>query len=174
MARSNQFLDYVLEQLHGLEHLASRRMFGGAGLYSGEIFFGLFYRERLYFRTDDATRPEYEARGSEPFRPRPNATRMLYYTVPADVLEDGDELIKWARKAVAAAMVSHAEKASKKATARARRAERSHEAELPRKARPARAVGAARDVRSGRAAQASRKSPTPRKAKPKRQAPRAR
>ncbi|MBV8805167.1 MAG: TfoX/Sxy family protein [Sinobacteraceae bacterium] len=156
MARSNQFLDYVLEQLHGLEHLASRRMFGGAGLYSGEIFFGLFYKERLYFRTDDATRPEYEARGSEPFRPRPNATRMLYYTVPADVLEDGDELIKWARKAVAAAVVSHAEKASKKAAARARTAE------------------AARGVGSGRTTQASRKTPTPRKAKAKRQATRPR
>ena len=168
MARSNQFLDYVLEQLHGLEHLASRRMFGGAGLYSGEIFFGLFYKERLYFRTDDATRPEYEARGSEPFRPRPNATRMLYYTVPADVLEDGDELIKWARKAVAAAVVSHAEKANKKAAGRAGRAER------PREARPVRTAGAARDVRSDGPRQASRKTPTPRKAKPKRQAPRPR
>ena len=168
MARSNQFLDYVLEQLHGLEHLASRRMFGGAGLYSGEIFFGLFYKERLYFRTDDATRPEYEARGSEPFRPRPNATRMLYYTVPADVLEDGDELIKWARKAVAAAVVSHAEKLSKKTAASTRRAER------PREARPARAVGAARDVGSGRTTPASRETPTPRKAKRKRQAARLR
>jgi DNA transformation protein and related proteins len=168
MARSNQFLDYVLEQLHGLEHLASRRMFGGAGLYSGEIFFGLFYKERLYFRTDDATRPEYEARGSEPFRPRPNATRMLYYTVPADVLEDGDELIKWARKAVAAAVVSHAEKASKKAAARARTAGTSREA------RSMRAAGAARGAGSGRPTQASRKTPTLRKAKRKRQAPRQR
>jgi TfoX/Sxy family transcriptional regulator of competence genes len=29
---------------------------------------------------------------------------MTYYTVPADVLEDSDELVKWARKSVAAAL----------------------------------------------------------------------
>jgi len=79
-------------------------MFGGAGLYSGEAFFGLLYQDRLYFRTDDATRSDYEARGSEGFRPRPNITRlkMNYYTVPADILEDGEELVKWARRAVVA------------------------------------------------------------------------
>ena len=116
MASSNQFLDYVREQLQGLSQLTSRRMFGGAGLYSGEVFFGLIYKDRLYFKTDDATRPEYEARGGEAFRPRPRFTALkaAYYTVPADVLEDSDELVQWARKAVGAALASQAEKASVK------------------------------------------------------------
>jgi TfoX/Sxy family transcriptional regulator of competence genes len=53
----------VLEQSHGLEHLVSRRMFGGAGLYSGEIFFGLFYKKRLRnrkFRAASELRNEVE------------------------------------------------------------------------------------------------------------------
>src|SRR5690348_4853680 len=117
MATSNQFLDYVTEQLQGLERLISRRMFGGAGLYKDEIFFGLIYKDRLYFRTDDTTRAEYEARGGEAFRPRPQFASLkaaAYYTVPADVLEDSEELTLWARRSVAAALASQAEKAKRK------------------------------------------------------------
>jgi DNA transformation protein len=118
MAISKQFVEYVIEQLQGLERLTSRRMFSGVGLYSDGLFFGLLYHERLYFKTDDTTRPEYEARGSEGFRPpRPNLTRikMRYYTVPADVLEDAEELVKWARQAKAVALSSENAKPAKKA-----------------------------------------------------------
>ncbi|MFL6602815.1 MAG: TfoX/Sxy family protein [Steroidobacteraceae bacterium] len=115
MAISKQFVDYVLEQLQGLGRLTSRRMFSGVGLYSGGLFFGLLYNERLYFKTDDATRPAYEARGSEGFCPRPNMARvkMTYYTVPADVLEDAEQLVKWARQATAVALASENAKAAK-------------------------------------------------------------
>jgi DNA transformation protein len=117
MAISEQLLEYILEQMRGLGRLTSRRMFSGAGLYSDGLFFGLLYKDRLYFKTDDSTRPQYEARGSEGFRPRPNTSRvsMRYYTVPADVLEDSQELVTWARQAVAVALASEQAKAAKKA-----------------------------------------------------------
>jgi DNA transformation protein len=118
MAISKQFVEYVIEQLQGLERLTSRRMFSGVGLYSDGLFFGLLYHDRLYFRTDDTTRPEYEARGSEGFRPRPNIKRMKmrYYSVPAEVLEDAEELAKWARRATAVALAAENAKPAKKAT----------------------------------------------------------
>jgi DNA transformation protein len=117
MAVSKQYLDYLLGQLEGLGGISSRRMFGGFGFYSGGIFFGLVYEERLYFRTDDSTRPEYEARGSEGFQPRAKVKnkKASYYTVPAEVLEDEDELVRWARKAVTAAVAQElARKPAKK------------------------------------------------------------
>ena len=106
MAVSNQYLDYLLGQLKGLGGVEARRMFGGLGLYSRGTFFGLLYKERLYFKTDDTTRPEYEARGCEGFNPRADlkSAKMTYYTVPAEVLEDDDEVVQWARKAVTAAL----------------------------------------------------------------------
>jgi len=112
MAVSKQYLDYLLGQLEGLGGLEARRMFGGLGLYSRGTFFGLLYKERLYFKTDDSTRPEYEARGSEGFRPRANLEnmKMTYYTVPAEVLEDEDELVRWAHKAVTAALAKEVAK----------------------------------------------------------------
>ena len=147
MAISEQFLEYILEQLQGLGRLTSRRMFSGAGLYSDGLFFGLLYKDRLYFKTDDSTRPEYEARGSEGFRPRPNTSRvsMRYYTVPADVLEDSQELVKWARQAVAVSLASEQAKAAKKAVgksrqtkARAGKARRKVASPAKRRAKPSR------------------------------------
>ena len=97
------YLDYVLEQMGELGPVTSRAMFGGQGLYLGEQFFAILYRDRLYFKTDDASRAEYEARGSEPFRPNRRQTLKTYWEVPADVLEDPDLLVDWARDAVACA-----------------------------------------------------------------------
>jgi len=111
MAVSKQYLDYLLGQLKGLGGVEARRMFGGVGLYSRGTFFGLLYKERLYFKTDESTRPDYVARGSEGFQPRAGVkVQMTYYTVPAEVLEDEDELVQWAHKAVTAALAKDAAK----------------------------------------------------------------
>jgi DNA transformation protein len=102
MAVTSSYRDYVLEQLAGLGRLRANRMFGGAGLYCDELFFGLIAGDTLYLKVDDGTRPDFVARGMGPFRPfrdRPELA-MGYYEVPADVLEDAEELVAWARKAI--------------------------------------------------------------------------
>jgi hypothetical protein len=40
--------------------------------------------------------------------------KMKYYTVPADVLEDAEELVKWARQATAVALATENAKPAKK------------------------------------------------------------
>jgi hypothetical protein len=40
--------------------------------------------------------------------------KMRYYTVPADVLEDAEELVKWARQATAVALAAENAKPAKK------------------------------------------------------------
>jgi DNA transformation protein and related proteins len=105
MAVRNDYLQYVLEQLSGLGRVTSRRMFGAAGLYCDGHFFGLISNDILYFKVDDSNRAAYEARGMDRFRPYPDKPylSMTYYEVPADALEDGEELVTWARRSVAAA-----------------------------------------------------------------------
>jgi DNA transformation protein len=81
-------------------------MFGGAGLYFDEFFFGLIADDILYLRVDDANRPDYSRRGMAQFRPyadRPHLS-MNYYETPADVLENAGELVAWARRSVEVAM----------------------------------------------------------------------
>ena len=98
---TNSFTDYALDQMRALD-VRARAMFGGFGLYHGEVFFGVVAEDRLYFKTDDESRVEYERQGMEPFRPSEKQTLSSYYEVPADVLEDDEKLTTWALRAVEA------------------------------------------------------------------------
>jgi DNA transformation protein len=116
MAVRPQYLAYILEQLEGLGGLRSRRMFSGVGLYSGELFFALIHDDTLFFKSDSTNSAEYIARKMPRFMPfpdRPEAV-MAYYQVPADIIEDAESLIAWARKSVAVALTSRAAKAKGK------------------------------------------------------------
>jgi DNA transformation protein len=106
MAVSDDFRDFVLEQLAQAGRITSRRMFGGVGLYLDSLFFALIDDDTLYFKTDDSSRPRYERAGSKPFCPYPNRPdqAMGYWQVPAEVLEDSDELSAWAREAMRVAL----------------------------------------------------------------------
>ncbi|HEX2049460.1 MAG TPA: TfoX/Sxy family protein [Actinomycetota bacterium] len=100
MRSDSGFLDFVLDQLRALDDVEPRAMFGGHGLYAGPVFFGVVYDERLYLKTDDATRGWYEERGMPTFRPNERQNIKSYHEVPADALEDADELVELARRAI--------------------------------------------------------------------------
>jgi DNA transformation protein len=113
MAVQAQYLAYVLEQLEGLRNVSTRRMFSGAGLYSGDIFFGLIYDDTLFFKTDESNVADYETRNMPRFMPP--SKRPLgpfgYHQLPADIIEDDEALVAWARKSVAVALASRVRKA---------------------------------------------------------------
>jgi len=96
---NDSFLDFVLEQLASLDGLRCKRMFGGYGLYSGEQFFGIVSDGRLYFKTNHDTLAEYLAYQATVFAPSEKQVLKNYREVPADILEDGELLLLWARKA---------------------------------------------------------------------------
>jgi DNA transformation protein and related proteins len=123
MAVQPQFLAYILEQLEALGGVQSRRMFGGVGLYSGDLFFGIIDDDTVFFKTDGSNSGDYLARHMPRFMPfpvRPEAV-MAYYQVPADVLEEGETLVVWARKAVAVALIARAAKTRPKGRAAPKR-----------------------------------------------------
>ena len=94
------FKEFVQDQLQDLGRLDCRAMFGGHGLYRDKVFFGILYKGRLYFKTNESTRPFYLERGMKPFRPNAKQTLKNYYEVPAEIIEDQEELIVWASRAV--------------------------------------------------------------------------
>jgi len=110
MAISESYRDFVLEQLGRVRPVTARRMFSGAGIYAQGLFFALIARDRLYFKVDEATRPDFERLGREPFRPFGEKSAMGYYEVPADVVEDVVQLASWVEKAVAVAARAKAAK----------------------------------------------------------------
>lgn len=90
-------------------------MFGGVGIYAGELFFALIAEDTLYFKVDDSNRPDFETRGMGPFLPfGDERDKMQYYEVPAGLLEEPEALRPWVEKSIVVA----AEKRSKKARKR--------------------------------------------------------
>jgi DNA transformation protein and related proteins len=119
MANSSAYVQYVLDQLERTGRITSRRMFGAVGIYCDGLFFGVIGDDTLYFKVGDATRGEYESRGMKPFQPyadKPDVSNS-YYTVPADVIDDAEELVAWARRSVAIVAASPKKPARKSARA---------------------------------------------------------
>ena len=93
------FNEFVREQLAGLPDVEFRRMFGGHGIYQGGNFLGILFQGRLYLKTDDTTRPDYEAAGMGKFQPNARQTLSACLEVPAAVVEDAGQLCAWAARA---------------------------------------------------------------------------
>ncbi|HLG06087.1 MAG TPA: TfoX/Sxy family protein [Gemmatimonadales bacterium] len=102
MPVSSTYRQFVLDQLgRVVPKVRARSMFGGVGIYSGELFFALIDDDVLYLKVDDTNRPDFVARGLEPFRPFGEGGEVMqYYELSADVLEDAEELRGWVEKAV--------------------------------------------------------------------------
>ena len=105
MAVSPTFKAFIIDQLsRAVPSIRARSMFGGVGIYAGDLFFALIDDDTLYLKVDDSNRPDFEARGLRPFRPYgETGEEMQYYEVPSDLLEDPESLRPWAEKSIAAA-----------------------------------------------------------------------
>jgi DNA transformation protein len=106
MPISDEFVDYVIDQLSALGEVSARKMFGGAGLYCDGTMFGLIADDVAYLKVDDSNQEDFVKAGSVPFTPYPDkakTTVMSYYEIPADVLENRDLLAEWAERSLAIA-----------------------------------------------------------------------
>ncbi len=110
MAVSDSYREFVLEQLGRVTTVNGKVMFGGVGIYAQGLFFALIAEDRLYFKVDDTTRPDFEQLGMEPFRPFGEDSAMGYYEVPADVAEDVNQLENWMKKAIQVAAAARSGK----------------------------------------------------------------
>lgn len=100
LRNSRSFPAFVLDQLSALE-VTSRPMFGGIGIYSEDLFFGIIARDTLFLKVDDTNRGDFLSAGMQPFKPSgEEGGTMKYYAVPLEVLESVGEIERWARAAI--------------------------------------------------------------------------
>ena len=96
-------IDAARDLLSGLGPISARRMFGGAGLYYDGLIFGVIINDMLHLKTDADFAAELEAQGSEPFTYTNKAgtlVKMTYWRLPDSALDDPDEAVALARRAV--------------------------------------------------------------------------
>lgn len=113
MAVSAEFRDYVTDLFAGLGPVKIKLMFGGAGVYFKDQIFALVANERFFLKVSDEARPAFEREGSKPFTfemKGREAVMTSYFEVPPRLLDDTDELAKWARRAYESAIKGRAKK----------------------------------------------------------------
>lgn len=80
-------------------------MFGGRGIYSGDLIFGIVAAGEIYLKVDDATRGDFERAGSHPFtyaREGREPVATSYWLLPAAAVDDPSQAAQWARLAIEA------------------------------------------------------------------------
>jgi DNA transformation protein len=106
MVASETYADFLREQLAPLGRLSLRRMFGKTGVFCDGVMFAMVTENTLYFRVDDHNRETFsEARSFPPLNyAKGGATIDLsFWRVPERLFDEPDELVTWARAALAAA-----------------------------------------------------------------------
>ena len=76
----------------------SRKMFGGIGIFSEQIMFSMIYDGVLYLRSteDIATLFSYD---SVQFQHPSSGSKMPYWSVPEEIINNETEFIDWAESA---------------------------------------------------------------------------
>jgi DNA transformation protein len=93
-----------------------RRMFGGQGVYQGELMFALVASDELYLKVDEESVGFFRELGSRPFAYETRDGRksiMSYWLMPESALDDPDEAAELATMALAAARRARSTQARK-------------------------------------------------------------
>src|SRR6185437_9061224 len=83
-----------------------RRMFGKTGVFCDGLMFGMIADDTLYVRVDDHNKAVFKEAESVPplnYEKQGRTIDLAFWRVPERLLDEPDELVIWARAALAAA-----------------------------------------------------------------------
>ena len=106
MVASDSFAEFVCEQLAPLGRVSMRRMFGKTGVFCDGLMLGMVRDDTLYFRVDDHNRAIFKEAQSFPplnYEKKGAAIDLSFWRAPERLFDEPDELVAWARAALAAA-----------------------------------------------------------------------
>ena len=106
MVASDSFAEFLREQLAPLGRVTMRRMFGKTGVFCDGVMLGMVRDNTLYFRVDADNRAAFKE--AEAFPPLNYAKKsgtidLAFWRAPERLFDEPDELVSWARAALAAA-----------------------------------------------------------------------
>jgi len=119
--------DYIRDLFAELGTVHIRRMFGGAGIYAGDVMFGLVSDDLIYLKADAGTVPAFEREKCLPFQyttKKGKRAVMSYWRLPDRLYDDPVELAQWAKQAIAIARQSAVKKPAAKVRAKRNKVKR--------------------------------------------------
>lgn len=102
----SRFPEFVRDLLAPLGRVTMRCMFGKTGIFCDGVMFGMISEEIVYFRVDDQNEGNFEeARAFPPlnYKKRGSTIDLGFWRVPDRLFDEQEELVAWARNALAAA-----------------------------------------------------------------------
>lgn len=107
--KTQALADHYVDQLSSWAKITTRPLFGAVALYRHDHVFAMVWHGGLYFKVDDDSRTKYEAAGSHALgyvsEGEEHALKS-YWEVPVDIVEDHEQLQRWAERAYRAAVQS--------------------------------------------------------------------
>jgi DNA transformation protein and related proteins len=106
MVASAAFAEFLHEQLAPLGSVTTRRMFGKTGVFCDGVMFAVVTQNTLYFRVDELNRETFKEAASLPplnYVKKGSTIDLSFWRAPDRLLDEPDELVRWARAALAAA-----------------------------------------------------------------------
>ncbi len=106
MVASDSFAEILREHLAPLGRIALRRMFGKTGVFSDRVMFAMVADDTLYLRVDDLNRAAFKEAEAFPPLNYEKGGRLIdlaFWRAPERLLDEPEELVAWARTALAAA-----------------------------------------------------------------------
>lgn len=106
MVASASFAEFLREQLAPMGPVSMRRMFGKTGVFCQGVMFGMVTEDTLYVRVDDHNRETFREAEAHPplnYAKKGASIDLAFWRVPERLIDEPDELVMWARAALAAA-----------------------------------------------------------------------
>ena len=106
MVASDSFAEFLREELAPLGRISMRRMFGKTGVFCDHVMFGVVTENTLYLRVDDGNRKAFKEAEAYPplnYSKKGSIIDLSFWRAPERLFDEPDELIVWARAALAAA-----------------------------------------------------------------------
>jgi DNA transformation protein len=102
--------EFIRELFSPFGPVTVKRMFGGAGIWSDGLMFGLVFDGAIFLKVDETSIPDFQREGSRPFvytraksRGRVGRASLSYWRLPERLYDDPEELAVWAGRALAIA-----------------------------------------------------------------------
>ena len=106
MVASDNFAEFLREQLAPLGRVTMRRMFGKTGVFADGVMLAMVRDNTLYFRVDDENRETFKEAAAFPplnYEKKGGSIDLAFWRAPERLFDEPDELVAWARAALAAA-----------------------------------------------------------------------
>ena len=105
MALNEEYRTFVLDQLSGFGVFEAKNQFGGTALMSEGVAFAKIKHNKVWLKVDTTNLDDFVKHGMPQYTYGKDGSRKLnFYEAPSEVIEDRDELVIWAKKALVAAI----------------------------------------------------------------------